>query len=82
MERRLHRIHETISQPGTRRPLARIAEEHGFKSAAHFSRAFRRQFGHAPSEVRASGGAVAPTTATGIDASPEALRTWLWPLRG
>ena len=81
MERRLHRIHETISQREQRRPLARISEEHGFKSAAHFSRAFRRQFGYAPSEVRASGNAVA-TTARVTEAAPADLSAWLRPLRG
>jgi AraC-like DNA-binding protein len=81
MERRLHRIHETISHREQRRPLARIAEEHGFKSAAHFSRAFRQQFGYTPSEVRASGNPAA-TTAMVNGASPADLSAWLRPLRG
>ena len=81
IERRLHRIHEAISQSQERRPLARISEEHGFKSAAHFSRAFRRQFGYAPSEVRAPLNVVA-TGATVTHASPAGLGAWLRPLRG
>lgn len=50
-ERRLARVHQILSQATTRQPIARLAEDHGFKSAAHFSKAFRSQFGYSPSDV-------------------------------
>jgi len=55
-ERRLARVHQILSQSTERRAIARLAEDHGFKSPAHFSKAFRAQFGYSPSEV--------PTAAT------------------
>lgn len=52
-QRRLKRIHALLASPDqVSRQLVAIAEEHGFKSAGHFSRSFREQFGYAPSEVR------------------------------
>jgi len=50
-ERRLARVHQILSQSAERQSLARLAEDHGFKSAAHFSKAFRAQFGYSPREV-------------------------------
>ena len=50
-ERRLARVHQVLAQSSERQPIARLAEEHGFKSAAHFSKAFRAQFGYSPREV-------------------------------
>ena len=82
-ERRLVRIHGVISAPGQRRSLALIAEDHGFKSAAQFSRAFRQQFGYSPSDV-ASARQTAKTPSTPTAQSPrgESLAGWLRPLRG
>lgn len=53
-ERRLARAHAELSDPahGHRR-IFEIAFDGGFSSEAHFSRAFRRAFGHSPSEARA-----------------------------
>ncbi|MET0210629.1 MAG: helix-turn-helix domain-containing protein, partial [Burkholderiaceae bacterium] len=51
-ERRLARVHELLSQPSKRLPIARLAEEHGFKSAAHFSRAFRERYGYSPNDLK------------------------------
>lgn len=52
-ERRLARVHMLLSQPSPgRSPIGRLAEDHGFKSAAHFSRAFREQFGYSPNDLR------------------------------
>lgn len=50
-ERRLMSVHAELA--GARRSpyLLRIAEAHGFKSAAHFSRAFKAQFGYTPSDL-------------------------------
>jgi transcriptional regulator GlxA family with amidase domain len=54
-ERRLARVHEILSQSSERPHIARLAESHGFKSAAHFSKAFREQFGYSAREVRFGG---------------------------
>jgi AraC-like DNA-binding protein len=50
-ERRLGAVHALLAAPEKRIYLARVADDFGFKSAAHFSRAFRQQFGYSPSEV-------------------------------
>jgi AraC-like DNA-binding protein len=50
-ERRLGAVHALLAAPQKRVYLARVADDFGFKSAAHFSRAFRQQFGYSPSEV-------------------------------
>ncbi len=79
-ERRLIRIHGVLGAASGRQSLARIAEDHGFKSATHFSREFRSQFGYSPKDALPS---AAPTslapTATAHDGS---LAAWLRPLRG
>jgi AraC-like DNA-binding protein len=54
-ERRLARVHQILSQATGRQPIARLAEDHGFKSPAHFSKAFRVQFGYSPREVAGAG---------------------------
>jgi AraC-like DNA-binding protein len=51
-QRRLLRIRSIILGAADPRPLAEIAEEFGFRSAAHFSREFRQAFGHPASEAR------------------------------
>ena len=38
--------------PGRERPLGEIAQAHGFASDSHFTRAFRAEFGVAPSQAR------------------------------
>jgi AraC-like DNA-binding protein len=50
-ERRLARVHAILSTSAERRNIARLAEGHGFKTAAHFSKAFREQFGYSAREV-------------------------------
>jgi AraC-like DNA-binding protein len=50
-ERRLARVHEILSRSTERQHIGRLAEQHGFKSAAHFSKAFREQFGYSAREV-------------------------------
>ncbi|MGC4105271.1 MAG: helix-turn-helix domain-containing protein [Thermomicrobiales bacterium] len=51
-QRRLSRIRAIILANQDRRPLANIAADYGFRSAAHFSREFRAVFGYAPGELR------------------------------
>lgn len=86
-ERRLNRVHEALSRGGKRINLARLAADHGFTTASHFSRAFREQFGYSPSEVqqggdsmrhaRAARDAALEQSAAGCDA----LNLWLRSLR-
>jgi AraC-like DNA-binding protein len=82
-ERRLVRSHAAICDGGRRRSLALIAEAHGFKSAAQFSRAFKEHFGYTPSEApslaRNAAGSQAGTTDR---PEGESLAAWLRPLRG
>jgi AraC-like DNA-binding protein len=80
-ERRLARIRGVLCEGRGRRSLARIAEDHGFENPAHFSRAFRQQYGHCPSDAAAtdSGGrSLAATMASAADP----LAQWLRSLRG
>jgi AraC-like DNA-binding protein len=51
--RRLERIRKILADPQDRRRISEIADQHGFVSRAHFSRAFRAAFGLSPREVRA-----------------------------
>ncbi len=80
-ERRLARVHALLADPAQRRhPVGRLAEDHGFASATHFSRAFREQYGYRPSEVAAGGDArTAPASALRPESS--AFDRWLQVLR-
>ncbi|SFM92059.1 helix-turn-helix domain-containing protein [Variovorax sp. OV329] len=66
-ERRLARIHELLSGASERPQIARLAEDHGFKSAAHFSKAFREQFGYSAREVPRHGTAPVVAGAHSLD---------------
>lgn len=62
---RLLESREVLEDPGSDKPIATIADELCFSDAADFSRAFRREFGMAPSDVRAAAKAgVAPPVTT------------------
>lgn len=53
LARRLARCHEAIAdEHNVGRSITEIAFRFGFSSSSHFSRAFRRMFGYAPSELR------------------------------
>jgi AraC-like DNA-binding protein len=52
---RLERIRKILADPQDHRSISAIAEQHGFVSRTHFSRAFRAAFGASPREVRAGG---------------------------
>ena len=68
-ERRLRRCAQMLTSPEhAHRHIYEIAYHLGFKSEAHFSRAFRQRFGQSPSEVRELG--LAPT-ATRTPDEPE-----------
>lgn len=62
-ERRLANCHAVIASATQRIYMAQLADQHGFRSGAEFSRAFRRHFGYTPSDVQAQpalSGAAAP----------------------
>lgn len=69
---RLRAAHRALSRPDDARGVGNIAEEFGFYDASTFSRAFRRAFGHTPSEVREAaraGRSAAPVSRSMADAS-------------
>jgi AraC-like DNA-binding protein len=52
--RRLLNAHSALADPGSRHlRIMDIGEQHGFNDGAEFSRAFKREFGYTPSDVRA-----------------------------
>lgn len=51
-QRRLARAHDELVRDSTRDSIASVAKSVGFSSSAHFTRAFRSQFGETPSAVR------------------------------
>lgn len=53
--RRLLEAHAALADPSDHRRILDIAEERGFIDGAEFSRAFKREFGYSPSEVRTGG---------------------------
>jgi len=55
--RRLAKIRAALLDPRDRRLISDLAYTHGFVSAAHFSRCFRRHFGCAPGDIRGGAGA-------------------------
>jgi AraC-like DNA-binding protein len=50
--RRLLSAHAALSDPSNRQQILDIAYAVGFSSAAHFSRAFSKEFGYSPREAR------------------------------
>lgn len=55
LHRRLLDAHSRLADPTETRRIFEIAEQRGFNDGAEFSRAFRREFGYSPSEVRSRG---------------------------
>ncbi|AVA25899.1 AraC family transcriptional regulator protein (plasmid) [Rhizobium sp. NXC24] len=51
-KRRLFAAHVALSNTVNRQQIVEIATETGFTSAAHFSRAFSKEFGYTPREAR------------------------------
>jgi AraC-like DNA-binding protein len=86
-ERRLQRVHEALRRSGTRMNLARLASDHGFVSASHFSRAFRDQYGISPSDIQRLGGFEqfaaprSPSSQVSPDGAMDTLSLWLRTLR-
>jgi AraC-like DNA-binding protein len=79
-ERRLARVHALLSEPRRKVYISRLAEDNGFRSATHFSRAFREQYGYSPQELRqglpagTSGAVAKPVVASAFDSWLRALR--------
>src|SRR3546814_19114573 len=57
---RLSHARAALLDPTDTRHISVLAYDHGFASAAHFSRAFRRHFGLTPHDAREPGKAVGP----------------------
>lgn len=55
LHRRLLDAHSKLADPTETRRIFEIAEQRGFNDGAEFSRAFRREFGYSPSDVRSRG---------------------------
>lgn len=72
-ERRLARIHEELGSSAQRPSISRLAEQYCFKSAAHFSKAFRAQYGYSAREVARFDSVSAADRAAGADR----LNRWL-----
>jgi AraC-like DNA-binding protein len=71
---RLREAHAMLSDPSNTRAICAVAEDLCFADASTFGRAFRKEFGHSPSDVRAAGPAGLPlptrlpaTSAAGSD---------------
>ena len=74
-ERRLLRVHALLAASTQRQHLGRLAEDYGFRTATHFSRGFRQQFGYSPSETRQAGNA--PHFMESVMAAHASLDQWL-----
>lgn len=76
--RRLVSAYAALGDPNDRRLIFQIAEERGFCDGAEFSRAFKRAFGHSPSDIRKRGGDGVPSRrATGLEDCPSQDRLGL-----
>jgi len=53
LDRRLQRCYDALTRPELLNlSVTDVAYRLGFRSSSHFSTAFRRKFGHSPSELR------------------------------
>lgn len=75
--RRLARARQSLVDPSETRGVAEIAAAWGFSSEAHFSRAFRRQFGHTPTQARRGAAPVAHSTPTLAPETAPLFATWV-----
>lgn len=71
--RRLERARELLSQARCRAPIIEIALTCGFKDGAHFSRAYRRAFGHPPKVARS----LASGDQRPVELAADAVARWL-----
>ena len=70
---RLLDAHAALADPNDKRRIIEIAEQRCFSDGAEFSRAFKREFGYTPSEVRAGRKSGVPSRPAGeiATAAPE-----------
>ena len=73
---RLSNARAALLDPTDIRHISALAYDHGFASAAHFSRAFRRHFGLTPSDAREHGKAIGPQPGDGLSRAA-AVEGWL-----
>jgi AraC family transcriptional regulator, positive regulator of tynA and feaB len=59
-KRRLEHARALLARSGSRTPIIEIALNCGFKDGAHFSRSYRKTFGHSPKAARSAGSEVMP----------------------
>lgn len=57
---RLMAAHAALSDAANKTPIIQVAETLGFSDASGFSRAFRQEFGHSPSDARLAAAVGAP----------------------
>jgi AraC-like DNA-binding protein len=77
---RLEASHAALADERDGRSIAQVAEACGFHDPSAFSRAFRREFGATPSEMRAAalaGQALRPAATRETSPAAPALRDWL-----
>ncbi|MFQ8432587.1 AraC family transcriptional regulator [Amaricoccus sp. W119] len=78
--RRLARIHAELLDPTRHHHLGRLAEEHGFASQSHMSRAYKARYGLSPSET--GGGAAGLPPPGPVNDERLAYERWLRSLGG
>lgn len=77
---RLEASHAALSNAREQRSIAEVAEGCGFYDPSAFSRAFRREFGATPSDVRgaaSAGHTLSPIVLRGAGPPTRGLREWL-----
>jgi AraC family transcriptional regulator, positive regulator of tynA and feaB len=62
-KRRLEHARTLLARSGSRIPIIEIALNCGFKDGAHFSRSYRKTFGHSPKAARSGSSEVLPWAA-------------------
>jgi len=71
---RLLRCHTILSDPQNAKSIPATAEEFGFMDVSTFRRAFRREFGQSPSDVRSASRSGMPIVAKPRDQTPKSPR--------
>jgi AraC-like DNA-binding protein len=75
--RRLRAVSRLLMEPDERRRISELAYACGFISEAHFSRAFREEFGATPSDMRAARRATPASAADGTLHPTAILASWM-----
>ena len=75
-QRRLKRAAQSLTDPADKRRVSQIAFACGFASEAHFSRAFRREFGATPTDIRMWQAAPRPSLPPAGEEASQLLRRW------